>query len=148
MSARVLARASAHGEGARDLMQGDADRGAGVARRGEDDLGPGEGHAVPARRHALDDAELLEAPLQLAAQLWIEAHADREQRERRPRAEELVPRRLHLTCGNAADIVLAVREEDQRRSLGGGWEMNRRLLHRGDVVRVETDGLCSAGVEP
>ena len=79
--------------------------------------------------------------------LRVEAHPDRQQGERGAAPEESIAGRLDPADGDARDVVLAVGEQDDGRPDRVGGEVLGRLLHRGDVVRVDADLLRQAGVE-
>ncbi len=79
-------------ERAGDVLEGERHR---VARRGrgvERRLRPVERRAADARRHVPDDLERIEAALELATFARLQAHAHRQQRERRLVAEQAVAR--------------------------------------------------------
>ena len=113
----------------------------------EHDLRPVERRAADAGRHVLDDPHAVEPGLERRPVLGGEAHPDRQQRERRALPEQPVLRDLDLAAGNAPDVVLAVREQDQHRPFGVGREVLRGLLHRRHVVGVDADLLAERRVE-
>ena len=77
----------------------------------------------------------------------LQAHPDRQQRERRPSAEQPVMADLDLAERHALDVVRAVREQDHDRPDRVAREVLCGLLHRGHVVGVDTDGLAQRGVQ-
>ena len=79
--------------------------------------------------------------------LRIEAHPDRQQRERGAAAEESIAGGLDLADRDALDVVLAVGEQDDGRPDRVGGQVLGGLLHRGDVVRVDADLLRQGRVE-
>ena len=122
----------------------------GVARlvgRLEHDLRPVEYRPADAGGHVLDDPHPEEPGLERAALRSLEAHPDGQECDRRAGPEQSIANDLHLADRYALDVVLAVGEQDQRRSDRVRWKVLGSLLHRRDVVRVDPDLPREGGIE-
>jgi len=139
--------------------RGDRERTGRILERGRDGVAgrvrgieahvrPGQARPGQAGGHVLGDLEVVEALLERRPVLRVEPHADRQQRERRSIAKELVPDHRDLARWNALDVVPAVREQDHHGPNGVGREVLRCLLHRRDVVRVDADLRGQGRIQP
>ena len=129
-----------HGERAGHLRERVGHRVPRVGRVPEHHVVPVEGLAARARGHVVRQrVQALEPGLQLAAPVGIEPHADGQEGERGPVAEQSLRLGEHGGGGRARDVVLAVGEEHDGRSRRVRRQIGRGLLHRLHVVRVAAD---------
>ena len=133
------------GERAGGVLERDRDGVAGLLGGVEDDARPVERRPVDAGGHVMDDPQVLETGHERLAPRRLEAHADRQQCERRTGTEELIASNDDLAGGDAGDVVLAVGEQDHGRPGGPARQVLVGLLHRSHVVRVDADRLGELG---